>query len=121
MSWLAKRMECGERVIPDTEEEKMCFQLVKDLDHVSGHVKGSITSKKYMRNELWSLISFKGSLLGLSHFLLLIINIQYVFTTQIYKKNLIRIYDETTILGLNSSLATLWLVPVSFILFVNSL
>jgi hypothetical protein len=43
------------------DEEKLCFQLIKDLDHVGGHVKGSTTSKKYMRNEIWSLISFAGA------------------------------------------------------------
>ena len=58
---LITRMEDGERVKPDTDEEKLCFQLIKDLDHVGGHVKGSTTSKKYMRNEIWSLISFAGA------------------------------------------------------------
>ena len=58
---LITRMEHGERVKPETDEEKLCFQLIKDLDHVGGHVKGSITSKKYMRNEIWSLISFVGA------------------------------------------------------------
>jgi hypothetical protein len=58
---LAKRMEDGEKIQPDTDEEKLCFQLIKDLDHVGGHVKGSITNKKYMRNEIWSLISFIGA------------------------------------------------------------
>jgi Helitron helicase-like domain at N-terminus/PIF1-like helicase len=58
---LAKRMEQGERIVPDTADEKLCFQLIKDLDHVGAHVKGSMTSKKFMRNELWSLISFMGA------------------------------------------------------------
>ncbi|HXP52941.1 MAG TPA: helitron helicase-like domain-containing protein, partial [Bacteroidia bacterium] len=44
-----------------SEEEKACFQLIKDLDHVGSHVKGSLTNKKYMRNEIWSLISFLGA------------------------------------------------------------
>ena len=56
----SQEMEKGERVIPETDEEKLCFQLIKDLDHVGGHVKGSLTSKKYMRNEIWALISFLG-------------------------------------------------------------
>src|ERR1700719_1107780 len=34
----------------NTDEEKLCFQLIKDLDHAGGHVKGSLTSKKYMHN-----------------------------------------------------------------------
>ena len=51
----------GERVKGDTPEEKDCLQLIHDLDRIGGHVKGSITSKKYMRNEIWSLISFQGA------------------------------------------------------------
>lgn len=54
-------MTDGEHVRPETEEEKACFAVLADLDHVGGHVKGSLTSKKYMRNELWSLISFLGA------------------------------------------------------------
>jgi hypothetical protein len=61
LSNLIKRLEDGEKVKPETDEEKLCFQLIKDLDHVGGHVKGSATSKKYMRNEIWSLISFLGA------------------------------------------------------------
>ena len=61
LSSLASRMEKGDVVVPETEEEKVCFQLIKDIDHVGGHVKGSVTSKKYMRNEIWALISFIGA------------------------------------------------------------
>ena len=35
--------------------------MIHDIDRVGGYVQGSITSKKYMRNEIWSLISFKGA------------------------------------------------------------
>ena len=52
---LIKRMEDGERVKPESDEKKLCFQLIKDLDHIGGFVKGSATTKKYMRNEIWSL------------------------------------------------------------------
>src|SRR6266567_1683542 len=51
-------MENGESTKPESDEEKNCFQLIKDLDHVGGFVKGSATTKKNMRNEIWSLISF---------------------------------------------------------------
>ena len=34
------------------------LSLIKDLDHAGSHVKSSATSKKYMRSEIWSLISF---------------------------------------------------------------
>ena len=55
-------MSEGERVKPETDEEKLCFDLINDLHHVNGHVQGSITQKKYMRNEIWSLISYLGAL-----------------------------------------------------------
>jgi hypothetical protein len=58
---LVNQLTAGENVRADTDEEKACFAVLEDLDHVGGHVKGSLTSKKYMRNELWSLISFLGA------------------------------------------------------------
>lgn len=58
---LSERMAGGERVKPANDEEQRCFDILDDLDHVGGHVKGSLTSKKYMRNEIWSLISFMGA------------------------------------------------------------
>jgi Helitron helicase-like domain at N-terminus len=52
----------GERVKPETEEEeKLCFKLINDLNHVNGHVPGSITQKRNMKNEIWSLISNFGA------------------------------------------------------------
>ena len=38
-----------------TEQEKLCFKLINDLGHVNGHVSGSITQKKYMRNLVFNL------------------------------------------------------------------
>src|SRR5258705_9693515 len=61
LSGLIKQLTEGKYVRPKTEQEKACFSVLDDLDHVGGHVKGSITSKKYMRNEIWSLISFLGA------------------------------------------------------------
>jgi len=58
---ICTRLSKDERVIPETQEEKDCYQLLKDIDHVGGHVMGSMTNKKYMRNEIWSLISFIGA------------------------------------------------------------
>ena len=58
---ITERMMNGERVKGDSQEEKDCLQLIHDIDRIGGHVKGSITSKKYMRNEIWSLISFRGA------------------------------------------------------------
>ncbi|KDQ25070.1 hypothetical protein PLEOSDRAFT_1015321, partial [Pleurotus ostreatus PC15] len=61
LSNMSMRMKSGESVTPDTEEEKKCFQIIKDIDHVAGGVKGSVTSKKYQRSEIWSLIYSVGS------------------------------------------------------------
>jgi hypothetical protein len=58
---LSQRLLKGERVKPVTDEEKACYKLISDLDHVGGHVQGSLTSKRYMRNEIWSLISYVGA------------------------------------------------------------
>ena len=58
---ITNRMMKGERVKPETDAEKACFKVLSDIDTVGGHVKGSLTSKKYMRNEVWSLISYIGA------------------------------------------------------------
>ena len=58
---ISKRLSEGESVKPSTEHEKECFQLVRDLDHINGKVQGSVTSKKYMRSEIWSLIAYMGA------------------------------------------------------------
>ena len=61
LSNMIEKMQNGVHIKPITDSEKACFQVLHDLDHVSGKVKGSVTSKKYMRNELWSLIAAKGA------------------------------------------------------------
>ncbi|KIL57946.1 hypothetical protein M378DRAFT_15905 [Amanita muscaria Koide BX008] len=58
---ILERMSKDEFVEPITDGEKQCFQLIRDLDHVSGTVKGSNTSKKWMRNEIWSLVAHCGA------------------------------------------------------------
>jgi hypothetical protein len=58
---IAKRMSIGEIVKPSTEDESTCFQLIRDLDHIDGKVDGSITSKKRMRSEIWSMIAYMGA------------------------------------------------------------
>ena len=58
---ISEKLSDGAHFSPSTVEEKKCFQLLNDLDHVGGHVKGSITSKKHMRNEIWSMISQLGA------------------------------------------------------------
>ena len=54
-------MHQGIRVKPETDAEKSCYKLMNDLDIVAGHVQGSLASKKHMRNEIWSLISYLGA------------------------------------------------------------
>ena len=51
----------GETVMPSTEDEKACFQVVHDLDYINGKVQGLITLKKYMCSEIWSLIAYMGA------------------------------------------------------------
>jgi hypothetical protein len=61
LSSIADRMSKGELVKPSNQEETDCFQLIRDLDHIGSKVSGSVTSKKYMRNEIWSLIAQEGA------------------------------------------------------------
>jgi hypothetical protein len=61
LSELSQRIAFGEKINPETEQEKNCFQLINDLGHLGSHVDGSITKKKYMQNEIWSLISYMGA------------------------------------------------------------
>ena len=61
LSDISQRLQQGIRVRPETEGEKSCYKLVNDLDLIGGHVKGSLATKKHMRNEISSLISHLGS------------------------------------------------------------
>ncbi|KAF8577640.1 hypothetical protein K439DRAFT_1649036 [Ramaria rubella] len=47
ISW----MKHNEMVKAVTVEEQACYQLINDLDHVSSHVEGSGTTRKFMWNE----------------------------------------------------------------------
>lgn len=51
----------GETVKAANNDEELCFQVIRDLDHVGSHVHGSISSKKHMCNEIWSLIARLGA------------------------------------------------------------
>ncbi|KAF5343728.1 hypothetical protein D9758_016524 [Tetrapyrgos nigripes] len=55
------RFKNKERVVPSNEQEKACLQLINDVDATASRVQGSVTSKKHMRNEVWSLINKIGS------------------------------------------------------------
>jgi len=58
---IVEKMAAGEHIKPESDAEKACFQVIQDLDHVAGKMHGSTTSKKYMRNEIWSLIARKSA------------------------------------------------------------
>ncbi|KAJ6628107.1 hypothetical protein B0H10DRAFT_1665615, partial [Mycena sp. CBHHK59/15] len=58
---LTDRMINGEMVKPITTAEKECFDVLGNLDSIAGKVKGSLTSKKYLRSEIWSLTGFMGA------------------------------------------------------------
>ena len=58
---LIEKLASGVHIKPETVAEKNCFQVIKDLDHIAGKMHGSTTSKKYMRNEIWSLINHLGA------------------------------------------------------------
>src|SRR4051794_32915485 len=47
-------------IAPEKDEERQCYQVLNDLDFIGGKVNGFLTQKKYMRNEIWSLINTKG-------------------------------------------------------------
>lgn len=44
-----------------TDTEQQCFKLLHDLDVISAYVDGSVTSHKFMRAEIWSLIIYLGA------------------------------------------------------------
>lgn len=53
-----ERLKEGGKVVPKTPQEKQCYSILDQIEYVGGHVDGSITNKKYQRNEVWSLILF---------------------------------------------------------------
>ena len=62
LTQLIKRMESqGSHIDPETDAEKECFKILNDIDCVAGKVNGTSTSKKILRNEIWSLISYIGA------------------------------------------------------------
>ncbi|KAF8577207.1 hypothetical protein K439DRAFT_1365273 [Ramaria rubella] len=48
MTSMTHRMKNNKMVKAVTVEEKACYQLLNDLDHVSSHVEGSGTTRKFM-------------------------------------------------------------------------
>src|SRR3977135_933819 len=58
---LASRLRKGDHIRPSSQNEIQCYQLIKDLDHISGRVEGSGTTRKFMNNEAWSLVNYIGA------------------------------------------------------------
>lgn len=58
---LIRKLERREPMpLPRSEAEKACFRVIHDLDLVGGKVDGSLSTKKVMRSEVWSLVAYKG-------------------------------------------------------------
>ncbi|KAJ3521857.1 hypothetical protein NMY22_g12139 [Coprinellus aureogranulatus] len=53
---ISHRLQEGERVTPETQEEKDCFAVLDQVENISTNVFGSMAGKKMMRSELWSLV-----------------------------------------------------------------
>lgn len=58
---LSKKIEAGVHSDDATEQERLCYLVMRKLDLVAYRVLGSVTSKRYMRNEIWALIDFLGA------------------------------------------------------------
>lgn len=58
---IASRLKAGQNVIPSTEAERKCFDILKDVDVVAYSVHASVTSKRKMRSEIWSTICQRGA------------------------------------------------------------
>ncbi|KAL1673780.1 hypothetical protein EV122DRAFT_191965, partial [Schizophyllum commune] len=58
---IINRAKTGEKVIPATDEEKLCYRVLQDMESVAAKVDGSSAGRKWMRTEIWSLIAHLGS------------------------------------------------------------
>ena len=61
MKNLTERIKNDGFAHPENDDETQCYRLLNDLDFVGSKVSGSVTQKKYMRNEIWSMISYLGA------------------------------------------------------------
>jgi hypothetical protein len=113
---IIEKMQNGECIKPVTESEKACFQVLHDLDHISGKVKGSVTSKKYMRNEILSLIAAKGAPSWYITLPLQISSILSVYIMQTQKRSSDQRYFYLMKKGIALSVKILLLEHDSFIL-----
>ncbi|EIN03437.1 hypothetical protein PUNSTDRAFT_117024 [Punctularia strigosozonata HHB-11173 SS5] len=58
---LIRRGEEGEYLKPETPAEQNCFDILRDLQYVHGHVQGSTTARKSLRKEIKSLMYENGA------------------------------------------------------------
>ena len=58
---LTIRLIKGGKTKPKNEKEETCYKLLNDLDHAGAKISGSVGSKKHLRNQIWSLISYIGA------------------------------------------------------------
>ena len=61
MDAVIQKLSKGGQFDLSSESEKKCFDIINDLDHVGQFVQGSRTNKRYMRNEIWSIIAARGA------------------------------------------------------------
>ncbi|KAF7974739.1 hypothetical protein HWV62_11421 [Athelia sp. TMB] len=61
MSDLSRHLQSGERIKKCMVSQNLCFQAMHDIDLIGKHVQGSRTTKKFRRNEIWSMIEFQGA------------------------------------------------------------
>ncbi|KIP01674.1 hypothetical protein PHLGIDRAFT_60592, partial [Phlebiopsis gigantea 11061_1 CR5-6] len=57
---LIEQLKSGMYKVED-EKQKECFRLLSDIDFVASRVEGSVTNRRRMRNEIWSLMYSLGS------------------------------------------------------------
>lgn len=58
---LIRRGEEGLFLKPETDAEKNCFDILHDLEYVSGHVQGSTTARKSLRKDIKSIMYENGA------------------------------------------------------------
>jgi hypothetical protein len=58
---LITHLKKGGKMKPNNEKEEACYRILSDLDFASAKVSGSVGSKKHLRNQIWSLISYIGA------------------------------------------------------------
>ena len=57
---IQKLSKCGQFDL-SSESEKRCLDIINDRDHVAQFVQGSRTNRRYMRNEIWSIVTAHGA------------------------------------------------------------